>query len=283
MKLNTVVSVSTIKDIEIWKIASPKIIELIEANNYQLFVPENHVNKFKKCSPSEYQIISEIELMNGLSLSNVSRLLPETLRFKSGWYYQQILKIQGVRYPSMNQINLIWDADTIPLKKLSFQQEDKILFYKAYYSSEQRNHKPYFETLKKIIDLDRQTDESFIAQCFPAPPLWVENFIKTIEEKSSKPWVETICGNLRGDSICEFSEYETLGNFFISRYTDRVSFLDRPWYRDGAMGFKGALEITDLALEKLSNDYDFVAFEEYMFKRTLYDKIRRKIVKALFW
>ena len=54
---------------------------------------------------------------------------------------------------------LSWDADTIPLRRLSFFRDEHPLF-----SQKQERHIPYFETLFNLLHLKPFNDFSFITE-----------------------------------------------------------------------------------------------------------------------
>ena len=65
------------------------------------------------------------------------------------WYYQQVLKISFIInfVEDNNQNIIIWDADTIILKKINFFNKDSSCVYGTFFEF----HKPYFSTNKRIL------------------------------------------------------------------------------------------------------------------------------------
>jgi hypothetical protein len=78
-----------------------------------------------------------------------------------------------------DDVVLIWDGDTVPLKRIEFVTREGLLMY--YKSSEY--HKPYFAAIKRLIGLDKVVDYSFI----------------TIEARSGCDWIRSIISSIDFD------------------------------------------------------------------------------------
>ena len=62
---------------------------------------------------------------------------------RSGWYFQQFLKMYACYIDGISDNYLIWDVDIVLLKKLPFfTKNGKYFFYKN-----KKIFKPYFETI----------------------------------------------------------------------------------------------------------------------------------------
>ena len=96
-----------------------------------------------------------------------------------------------------NNINLSWDSDTIPLNNISFFKDGKPLF-----TMKQEYNKPYFDTLKKILNLEKSVDFSFIAEHMMFNKDIMNEMLNKINlsKVHGQDWIEKIlnaCDNLR--------------------------------------------------------------------------------------
>lgn len=106
--------------------------------------------------------IDEDNLLLGLSKRAIEEyiLLNNSHLFsKKGWYLQQFLKMGFAMSEYSEDYYLIWDADTLPVRKIDFFHDNKVLF-----CLKDEYHIPYFDTLKKIIGQSKAISQSFIAE-----------------------------------------------------------------------------------------------------------------------
>jgi hypothetical protein len=156
-----------------------------------------------------------------------------------------------------NQLNLVWDADTAPIKKLHFSDGRNLRFYTG-----SENHKPYFDTTNRLLGYGKILNLSWIAQCFPCRGYWIKHFISFIENKHKKNWADCLIDAIDFSVHSSFSEYETLGNFFMKNYPTEVIILKRNWLRNG-MKLLGSAKNLKYFIWFLRLKYDFVAFEKW--------------------
>ena len=245
------------RDIQLWKKNAPIILEKIESKQYDLVVPHNEVTLFKGITPIGINVISEEAISPKISAVKIRDLLPERYKKKSGWYLQQILKIEALRSLTDDQVGLIWDSDTIPLKKLGFINSDKTLNYYV----GQEFHPDYFATNNKLVNIGKVAKFSFISQCFPIYGGNLKALIQLIESSGAGPWYEIVAKNLQGSSDMSFSEYELMGSYLFNSALKSMRFLDNPWSRDGRRIIKSYRNLNHNFLQGLSDRYDFIAVE----------------------
>src|SRR5579862_9391811 len=140
--LRSVISTCTMKDAGTWFYSSQAIRRCIDADNYFVVVPSAETAVFRAISPPEFRVVSEDTLLNGLSLNYVAERMPPSNRSRVNWYFQQFVKIASlIRLESgEDDLLLIWDADTVPLRPLSFENDHGQVLYRV--SNEY--HPPYF-------------------------------------------------------------------------------------------------------------------------------------------
>jgi FkbM family methyltransferase len=227
--IKKIVSVCALKDLRTWLHASRHVKQRIQAERYEVIVPSAAVQIFAALSEPGWQVCDEASLATEFSLEHVQSKMPAANRARAGWYFQQLLKIKALSESDQEvDLMLIWDADTIPLRRLDFTAGDRVAYFKG-----SEHHVPYFEAMQRLIQQGRQVDFSFIAQCFAARVAWVKEFIAYVEARHRKPWYDAILDNSDLSLQSGFSEYETLGNFFYARHRDEMHILSDRWERSG--------------------------------------------------
>lgn len=257
------VSTCIARDLTIWQFAAPKILENINSKTYHLVVPAAELDTFRALSPSEFEIVSEEDVLGGRDLNWVRGILPSSLSGRAGWYYQQLLKLEFLRNGEAGKIGLIWDADTIPLRPLEFIDSQGRLIFR-YGVHRPRIHEPYFKLIDSLLGIQRQIDESFISQCMPARVEWVQALCREIEWKSGQDWKSTILGFIAGNpSACGFSEYETLGTFAYANHRESIVCQSGAYYRP-ANYFCSPREVDGLPFSRFKDSQEYLAFDGYM-------------------
>jgi hypothetical protein len=253
-----IISVCAMKDARTWMFTSPEIRRRIAGDNYHVIVPDNEVSLFREISDSAFTIIRETEFFDGLSIDYVRQRMPDYNKERSGWYYQQLLKIQALlRLPADgDDVLVIWDADTLPLVDIDFIEPDgKLRYFRG-----TEHYLPYFETIDRLIRMKKIVDFSFIAQCFPIRRRWIIELVETIESRSGKPWYDTILDSIDFREECGFSEYETMGTFITYKYLSEITICNLPWERHGGRKYDlAALHDWDC----VAGGVCFVSFESW--------------------
>lgn len=255
--LARVVSVVCGKDLATWRVVSRQLLENVAAGAYEVVVPRSDLHAFDRDTPSAFRIVPEEEHLGGHSLQSIARALPSPVRDRAGWYLQQFVKLGACSIGDSDATNLIWDGDTVPLRRLDFfDATGELRFYAS-----GEYHRPYFDTIERILGLRRATDRSFIAQCMPTRPKWVRGMIAEIERRSARSWIDAVLSSVPGLDASEFSEYESLGQFVTHRHHGEAAFCDRAWHRYGNSLIGGVECLDSKTIEKLSSRFDFISFE----------------------
>ena len=170
------------------------------------------------------------------------------------WYYQQFLKIAFcISNISSHAHILVWDADTIPIRKVSFFDSEKILLT----TSENEYHTPYFETIKNLFNQPFTLQNlSFISQHTMVKCAHMNRLVQSIEHKFGLEWPAAIMGNLQGNSVSLFSEYEVYANFVLNRFPNHYIVRKLSYYRKGSYLFNYVSEAS------LAQKFDFIALEK---------------------
>jgi len=166
-------------------------------------------------------------------------------------------------------VAVLWDGDTIPLEPINFIDHSGKLQY--FIGTE--NHPPYFETIDKLLGIQKQSPHSFIAQNLPIKSEWFQEFKTAIELRFNKPWIEAIIDSINFSQNNAFSEYESLGSFIAKNHPDEISFLQDPWLRLGnsLIGDVSLLN-SSTAVQKLA-PYKYVSFEKWDRAKPVFFKV----------
>ena len=198
---------------------------------FKIFVicPKNEINEFKKeLNFTEFNLIDEDDIISFKDFSKIFEKISSSVEYQDlfrkrlSWYYQQILKLSFILdFVYLKKENIIiWDADTIILKKINFFRDN----YSVRYGTLFEYHKRYFETNKSIIGEHPKYFISSLVQfgglSVPEYEFFIKNFnFDKKEEKISLILSDIILKNIfkvhKSYNGSLFSEYELIG---ISNY-----------------------------------------------------------------
>ena len=141
------------------------------------------------------------------------------IQSRLGWYYQQILKISFmIKFvKKKNEPILMWDADTILLKKFEFFNKNQTIKY----GTTLEYHRAYFHTNKKIFDVLPKYFLAMTNQFIGLTPLECNFLIRKLIKKRKKSnnlaqWISHIIVSSISSSHSKFngsmfSEQELIG------------------------------------------------------------------------
>ena len=255
-RINHVINVCSARDAGTWAVASRYIQQNIAADRYIVIVPDADVKLFEAHQVSAFNVIPETAYVGGLRRQIADRI-PEKNSHRTGWYLQQFIKLKALTKGDAGTYSLLWDADTIPLRKLSFiDGSGKLTFYKGH-----ETHAPYFGPIERLLALERQVPFSFIAQCLPYKSDWARELIRAIEQRAQSPWIQALLGAIDFSEESGLSEYELLGTFAYRHYPHELAFTDRPWFRYGGSLVGEPENLRRWPYRHLIKRYDFISIE----------------------
>lgn len=210
------------------------------------------------------KVIDENHIVEGLSLARIDSIIKALGRHhtKSGWYYQQFLKMGFAmsRYCETDYY-LSWDSDTIPLKEIVFFDNDN----HPYFTMKSEFHKPYFNTMQRVLSIGKTNPCSYIAEHMMFNKQIMEEMIAKIDSSNvnGNVWFEKILYSLEPEDISpfSFSEFETYGTychlFHPELYVERhLNGLRRGGLIQGRF-------VSERILNSLAEDFDIASFEIY--------------------
>lgn len=256
--MDEIISLCCMQDAKTWSFANKAIIKFIPAKKYSVIVPDSEIALFQDISHPKFTIQPESFYSEGFQEKISSHLLGYQ-HTHTRWYLQQFIKLELLNRLKENTNAVLWDGDTVPLEPINFTDDNGKLRY--FVGTE--NHHPYFETIKQLLNIDRQVSHSFISQNFPIKSEWFQEFKKSIEFRSGKSWYEAILDSINFSHNNAFSEYETLGNFIAQHHPNEICFSQEPWLRLGnsQIGDVSLLN-SSTSLKKLA-PYKYVSFEKW--------------------
>jgi hypothetical protein len=272
--IDEVISVCSAKDIDVWTVAAEHIVRFISAKNYTVIVPDNQVALFVAATRPPYQVKPESQFVGNLK-EKIIQILAKSNQDRVGWYLQQFVKISAVLAHEDRDIVLIWDADTVPLKKLTFiNSGGQFIYYK---SDEYR--KSYFDFIELVLDLRRTQTFSFIAQSLILKVGWARDLTNAISKKAQLPWIDAILFFLDKTEPAGFAEFETLGSWIWNHHRNEIVISERPWYRNGLSLVGNPLTLSQAVWDGLARRYDFISFEVWDAKSGIRQRIKRQYRK----
>ena len=165
--------VSLIENLETLKKSILIMNDLYKEPTFTIICPQNSIYEFQ----NEFQFYSNVKILDENSIlhmqdflriaSNIfiENNLDETTikNYRLNWYYQQVLKISFTISSNKEGKKIVmWDADTIPLKKIEFFKNGKSILY----GSLSEFNEPYFKTIKSIFKELPKNFRAFTVQFF---------------------------------------------------------------------------------------------------------------------
>tara|TARA_Y200000002_G_C22615797_1_gene635941 strand:- start:22 stop:1044 length:1023 start_codon:yes stop_codon:yes gene_type:complete len=156
--------------------------------NFFIICPSKEIKFFKKkIKFSNVFIISEEEVISHKKFRDIFIKRSKNYKFKNlfksrlPWYYQQILKLSFSFYfiSKFNQKIILWDADTIITKKITFFNGE----YSRSFGSYNEFHLSYFNLNKKILGKIPKYFISSIVQFVPITQIESNKLFKKLRLK----------------------------------------------------------------------------------------------------
>jgi hypothetical protein len=206
--------------------------------------------------------LPEDKILQGVTLQDMREYFKLRLgkAERAGWYYQQFLKMAVSCKPEVGANYLVWEADTIMLRRLDFFDER----WNTYFTPSGEHHQPYFEITERLLEFGRQVNHSFISEHMMIDKKLMIDLLDNLSKGSTEDghWVFNVLDeisdlNLAGSG---FSEYETYGNFFALTRREKMSVRTLKRARSGTVAFGKKPTSEDLFLLMLTG-YAASSFE----------------------
>lgn len=276
MKIQTI-SICSLNHKDVWRLTSSLLPEFVRADKYLVYVPENEVDEFRKFTNPAITVCSQSELGKAYSEELHLRITRANNQIRFGWYLQQFFKIEALISSTADYV-VIWDSDCVPVSPIPVIDE---LGRPVFMASAGEYNQPYFDSIKRLLGLDRVQDFSFVIPGFPVPKIWLQEFQQLILARhGGKSWSEAIMDTTDFALFSGFSETETLGTFVANTYPDEWSIFMGNWERRGQKRFGYARKFTPERIKQIGQDakLDIISFENWDTRgfRLLLKRIREK-------
>lgn len=229
--------------------------------------------------------IDENKLVEGLTFSSLQKVISSHFVYeeKAGWYLQQFLKMGFAESEYAKDYYLIWDSDTIPLHCIPIVSP----IGKYYFAAKTEYHKPYFDTMERLLGFGKQVDYSFIAEHMVIDVKYMRELIEKIGDASidGNYWFEKIINASSKTDVGTFSEFETYGSFCNKYYPGLFEIRQLRTLREAGMLFGRG--VTKSELETLARmGFDTASFEHYDIPfnyRGWVNRFDRRLIQLINW
>ena len=130
---------------------------------------------------------------------------------RSGWLYQQLLKMNGDHVCRENFF-LVIDADTVLIRPHRFRSGGKNIFYCRSWSQPE-----YFRTYRKLLGAAAPSPRSFVTHYMLFEKSRLASLKREIEARHGMTWHAAILHCIDRKKQFGFSEFETYANYVYSR------------------------------------------------------------------
>lgn len=203
-------------------------------------------------------VVNEDEIVPNLNFNFLEKVIKkrEGIPLRTGWYFQQFLKMGFARSRLAKEYYLIWDADTLPVSTLDFFKEGHPLF-----TRKTEFHKPYFDTMERLLNFGKVVPYSFIAEHMIVNVEIMKELIEKIEKANiiGDTWFEKIINSIKSDVEIGFSEFETYGTYATINFPNFYSTRELVTWREGASKYGRIVFKRDI--EEMSDQYQIVSLE----------------------
>lgn len=246
----------------------PRVVDFVtrcinDIDNIYIITSLRNVNILEKklCVFRCCHVIDENRMVDGLSFETVSYFLNKYAPHRidrTGWYFQQFLKLAFAKSSYSSQYYLSWDADTLPLAPIEFFEENHILF-----NPKKEYNTNYFDTIEKLFGFGKVVDYSFISEGMMFSSEIVREMLGEIDNCRicGESWIEKIiAASDFSTSFPAFSEFETYGSYCHVKHKGLYIPRHLNTFREANM-ICGKY-IGEERLRLLSFDVDIVSFEK---------------------
>ena len=249
------------KNIEILKKNILNIQKYLQPECIYILTSKDNFSDFEDLK-NEIIVLDENTIIQNVNFNTINGIIKQNSipEKRTGWYFQQLLKMFWCFHPSCSDFYTVWDADTFPLKPIDlFSKENKPFIH-----TKTENHTAYFETIEKLLGLKKEVDFSFISEKMTFSKKIMQELLNEIskaEVKGNSAIEKIIFAASMSSNELGFSEFETYGTYVHFKYPDFYQIQNIKSYRNAARYVGPNPNKYDLAL--LSRFFDTASFEKW--------------------
>jgi hypothetical protein len=275
----SVISVCSIEHANVWSLTSWLLPKFVQADDFTVYVPDTQLDAFVEITNPVVRVLPESIVDTGYAGALKLQMESHDNSTRFGWYLQQFLKI-GALLRSESDRLVIWDADCVPVKKVTLFDENQ----RPLYMEADEYHEEYFSMIERLLGLLRVQNGSFITPGFPIMKNWLSEFLDAVENRNrGLKWFDAIIASTNLGTQSGFSEFETLGTWISNSYPGQYGKSEVAWERFGQSRFGlassfGPEEVVDLGKRKNLDIISFENWDKKSIKTSL--RIMRRFLRA---
>jgi|LakMenE18May11ns_1017448.scaffolds.fasta_scaffold9845053_2 hypothetical protein len=179
----------------------------------------NEISLTEACAELDVKFIDE-RIVQPISKSEITYTCNGIDR--SGWIYQQLLKINSIKCCISPHI-LVWDSDTELVQPVNFEYGGKLVIE---YSEE--HHVPYDACSMKLLGTEPIIKVGFTCHKILFDRRFLIEMIDLIEARFEMAWYEAIMMSLDSSEASSFSEYNLYSSYVTNNHLSSVQL--RHWH-----------------------------------------------------
>lgn len=178
------------------------------------------------------------------------------MKHRRGWYRQQFIKLfQEVTFNNY----LVVDSDVFICKKLNIGDD-----FPVFYLGKDQLHKPYFDLMKDIVNLDRVYPHSFISEIMYFKREIIDHMLDYLKIDQAEFFLRCVEYINKADDASGFSEYELYGNYVTKNFPNTYQYehinvlyqaKKRLWTDD---------EVSNHIKENMNKEYDLLTMHSWI-------------------
>jgi glycosyltransferase involved in cell wall biosynthesis len=218
--------------------------------NKVYLVSKNEKEIIEYCNEKGYVFVDELSVL-GYGKNSINYMSDGNDR--SGWIFQQLLKLSGDKFTEMENYFVI-DSDTILINKHSFIKKGQFVFLE----NEEWNES-YFRSFKKIFGYATKNKLSFTSHMMIFNNKMLGEMKKELDNKNGKPWDEAYLSTINNELSC-ISDYDTYANWMLCNYPHKVT--AEPFYNTSLT--RDRFSSVEELRNKYGKRYKSVSFHSYI-------------------
>lgn len=250
------------KDVDSYYRGIDNLEKYLEAKKFVVIGNSKVKKKIEKVGDKRIEYVDENQFVSYNEIKAIIANISNNDEFclkRTGWYLQQFLKF-SYSLICKDEYYILWDADTIPIRKHEMHAGNKLIF-----DMKTEHHEPYFETFAKLFpQYTKRSSFSYISEhMIVKNSIMRELIVELANTKiSGQTWYEKVLNAISVKSLpaSGFSDYETYGLFCLNKYPDL--YVERKWDSlRPASSYFDFDKMRECDYEWLAKDYDALSFE----------------------
>jgi hypothetical protein len=174
---------------------------------------------------------------------------------RSGWIFQQLLKLAGPNFVAADDY-IVLDSDTVIINKMSFHTKSgKYILYES-----EEWHKPYFKAFERLLGFKASSHYSFVSHMMIFNNAIMREMWRRIEKVHGMTWDKAFFKVIDRNEKSPIADYETYGNWLSSSHPELV---EKRFLYNVGLG-RHCLEPLDALSRIYSHRYNTLSFHSYI-------------------